>query len=281
MLNSDQYLFEQILEHVKLGQGLLNTLSGASTVLLHLRRFLQMSPSVPLSSVWIRAVSGEMIGSPFFRETMLLIKKVPSDKLVQLLDFFSTLNETIFVIDISAHQEELEDLIKTNKTSAPLRTQDDVRNDSMRTTVVAQKVLLSKHKAALSEQDKAYSELIGKFHDALESYFTTAFADPRTLFLSEILIYDLKSPHTEVFQPRPRFSIERALASPHDYLSCECCAPDDGRDGETALSSTQPATTILYQMYLESGTLINASDLWLAFNAIVGAGEEGDDSKST
>jgi origin recognition complex subunit 3 len=280
LLNSNQSLFEKILEHVQSGQKLLNTLSGAATVLLQLRRFLQMSPNVPLSSIWVRAASGEMIGSPFFRETMLLIKKVPSDKLVDLLEFLRTLNETIFVIDLSAYQQELEDLVKTNKNSTPLRTQDDVRNDSMRTTVVAQKVLLSKHKAALSEQDKAYSELISKFHDDLESYFTGAFIHPHTLFLSEILMYDLKSPHTEVFQPRPRFSIERALASPHDYLGCECCAPGDERDGEAALSSTQPATTILYQMYLESGTLINASDLWSAFNAIVGEGEEDGDSKT-
>ena len=31
-----------------------------------------------------------------------------------------------------------------------------------------------------------------------------------------------------------------------------------------------PPTSILYQLYLESGALINAFDLWSAFNAIVG-----------
>lgn len=41
-----------------------------------------------------------------------------------------------------------------------------------------------------------------------------------------------------------------------------------------ALSSTQPPTAILYQLYLESGNLINVNDLWLAFNAIVGEDEE-------
>jgi origin recognition complex subunit 3 len=45
------------------------------------------------------------------------------------------------------------------------------------------------------------------------------------------------------------------------------------------LSSTQPATAILYQLYLESGSLVNVSDLWSAFNAIVG--EEEDEAEPT
>lgn len=40
------------------------------------------------------------------------------------------------------------------------------------------------------------------------------------------------------------------------------------------LSATQPETAIVYQLYLESGALINVSDLWNAFFAIVGEGSE-------
>jgi origin recognition complex subunit 3 len=47
-----------------------------------------------------------------------------------------------------------------------------------------------------------------------------------------------------------------------------------------ALSSTQPATAIVYQMYLESGTLINVTDLWSAFNAIAGDGTEENEPKT-
>jgi origin recognition complex subunit 3 len=139
-------------------------------------------------------------------------------------------------------------------------------------------VLLSKHKAALSEQDKAYSDLVARFHDQLDAYFESAFINPQALVFSEVLIYDLKSPHTEVFQPKPRFAIERALATPHDYLGCDCCSGMEGNDA--ALSATQPATAIVYQMYLESGMLMNVSDLWSAFNAIAGSGDEDDESKT-
>jgi origin recognition complex subunit 3 len=180
---------------------------------------------------------------------------------------------------LSSFQQELESLLEGNDSSTPLRTQHDVRTASLRTTVVAQKVLLSKHKAALSEQDRAYSDLVTRLHDELDAYFSLAFVDPQRLFLSEVLTYDLKSPHLEVFQPKPRFAVERALTSPHDYLGCDCCGGSSEK--ESALSSTQPATAIVYQLYLESGALMNVSDLWSAFNAIVGNSDEEDQTQTT
>jgi origin recognition complex subunit 3 len=278
LLTSDEYLFQQVIEHIKNGQHALGTLSHAAQVLFSVRASLQMSPSVRLSSIWTRAGSGDVTGSPLLRETMLSVKKMSSDRFVELLAAVTKHQGDHFSMNLGAIQQELNALVENNETSAPLRTQHDVRNDSLRTTVVAQKVLLSKHKAALSEQDKAYSDLVARFHDQLDAYFESAFIDPQSLFLSEVLIYDLKSPHTEVFQPKPRFAIERALATPHDYLGCDCCSGVEGN--ESALSATQPATAIVYQMYLESGTLMNVSDLWSAFNAIAGSGDEDDESKT-
>ena len=276
ILEENKLLFAQITKHLQSGQHSMTTLSHAAKVLANIRESLQMSPSVRLSSIWTRAAAGELIGSPLIRETMLSIKKIPSDKLVLLLSSLRNLEGNYFTLDTASAQEKLESLMKN--ADAPLRTQHDVRNDSVRTTVVAQKVLLSKHKAALSEQDKAYSELVTQFHDQLETYFTSSLIDPKILVLSEIFVFDLKSPHTEVFQPRPRFAVERALASPHDYLSCDCCSGVDGNPA--ALSATQPATAIVYQMYLESGTLINVTDLWSAFNAIAGDGTEENEPKT-
>jgi origin recognition complex subunit 3 len=276
LLDDNQYLLGQIVQHVQSGQQTLSTLSHAAQVFTRLRDVLQMSSSIRPSSIWTRAASGELSGSPLLRETMLSIKKIPSDKLVHLFASLTDLVGDYFSLDLSSSQQQLDSLIEN--ADAPLRTQHDVRNDSLRTTVVAQKVLLSKHKAALSEQDKAYSDLVTQFHDELDTYFTSSFIDPKTLFLSEILMCDLKSPHTEIFQPKPRFAVERALATPHDYLGCECCNGVDGNPA--ALSATQPATAIVYQMYLESGTLINVSDLWSAFNAIAGDGVEENEPKT-
>ncbi|KAF1912577.1 origin recognition complex subunit [Ampelomyces quisqualis] len=279
LLHNDQYLHEEIVRGIENGQHALATLSHATHVLFSIRASLQTSSHFRLSSLWTRAASGDLTGSPLLRETMLSVKKIPSDKFIQLLAAMDDLKGKYFSMDLSAFQQGLASLVENNDTCTPLRTQHDVRNDSLRTTVVAQKVLLSKHKAALSEQDKAYSELVVRFHDELKLYFDAALIDPQTLFLSEVLIYDLKSPHTEVFQPKPRFAIERALAAPHDYLGCECCSGVEGN--EAALSATQPATAIVYQMYVESGALMNVSDLWSAFNAIAGSGDDDDDDSKT
>ncbi|PVH98589.1 hypothetical protein DM02DRAFT_42965 [Periconia macrospinosa] len=280
LLESDQSLYEKIVEHVGLGQAAMASLSQAASLFHVVRENLQLSPPVRLSTIWTRAAAGDIIGSPLFRETMLSVKKTSSDRLVPLLLFLKELDVEGSPIDWDRFYQNLDKLVQEHAGSGPLRSQDDVRNDSVRTTVIAQKVLLSKHKATLSAQDKAYSDLVARLFDELDKYFTSAFIDPRALFLSEVLMYDLKSPHTEVFQPKPRFAIERALASPHDYLGCSCCDRSQG-EGEAILAATQPATAILYQLFLESGVLINASDLWSAFEAIIGEDNQEDESRTS
>jgi origin recognition complex subunit 3 len=175
---------------------------------------------------------------------------------------------------------ELYDLLKDKQdTWTPLRSEDDVQNSTLRTTVVAQKVELSKQKSTLSKRDAAYTKVLRKFTDLLEQYFQKTLIDPKSLPFNEVFIYDLKSPHREVFTPRPRHAIERTLAAPHDYLDCDCCGPGKDDGDEQTLSATQPATAVLYQLYLESGGLINASDLWQAFQAVMG--DERTDEQNT
>jgi origin recognition complex subunit 3 len=164
----------------------------------------------------------------------------------------------------------------------PLRSADDVQNSTLRTTIVAQKVELSKQKATLSKRDQAYTALIRRISDTFEAYLKETLVDPKTLPFHELVVYDLRSPYRETFTPRPRQAIERALAAPHDYLDCECCGPDgNGKDGgrdDATLSATQPATAVLYQLYLESGALINVHDLWQAFRAVMSSStSEGDE----
>lgn len=250
LLTSDHHLFNTITSNIESGQAVLAALSAAATGLMRLREALQMTPRIPLSSIWVRAAFGELSASPLVRETLLSLKKVSSDKLAAVLTSFKQAQSIYLPVDISSYQRALSELLAN--ASAPLRTEADVRINSVRTTVVAQKVELSKHKAALSEQDKAYSELIARLHDDLENYFESTFIDPKALFLEEILIYDLRSPHTEVFQPKPRFAIERALGSPHDYLGCECCAGVGGKDAEVLY----PLSDISCCVYTDKITIV-------------------------
>jgi origin recognition complex subunit 3 len=208
---------------------------------------------------------------------LLTMKKIPSDVAKAFLEAILAMDLADGLrVNINDILFELVELLKTNtSTGQPLRSEDDIRNSTLRTTVVAQKVELNKQKSALSKQDKAYTELLARLSKTFEEHFAATLIDPRSLVFHEVFIFDQKSPYREVFMPRPRHAIERALASPHDYLACECCAPEsEGEKNEATLSSSQPPAAVLYQLYLESGNLVNVSDMWQAFQAVIGDGKD-------
>lgn len=152
----------------------------------------------------------------------------------------------------------------------PIRSIYAQQAQTIRTTVIDQKVQLSKNSASLSKQDAAFSKLIDMLVTAITSYFDfeSPYHDGH-----EIWFYDAKSPYRETFTPRPRHAIERALSAPHDYLGCSCCR------GSGGLSASQPPSAILYQLYLETGGLINVFDLWSAFRTIVSGENDGEEEE--
>lgn len=155
----------------------------------------------------------------------------------------------------------------------PLRSQYSAHSRILRTTVIAQKVQLSQDKSNLTDEDMAFTKLV----DGLLAFLSTAISCKAadTLFMHELWVYESKSPHKDVFIPRPGAIFERALSRPHDYLACSCCSTvADGGN-----SATLPATSILYHLYEEAGALMNVADLWTAFYALVGKAE-GDDEPS-
>ncbi|KAH7035047.1 origin recognition complex subunit [Microdochium trichocladiopsis] len=149
-----------------------------------------------------------------------------------------------------------------------LRSKHSSQAKVLRTTVVAQKVQLSHDTATLTDEDNEYTELLRRLNTELSALVHIDAAED--LPFHEIWLYDTKSPHKDVFVPRPRTVIERALSQPHDYLGCSCCKSGDGQ-----LAPSLPATAIVYQLYLETGSLINVADLWSAYLAIVGEDNEG------
>ncbi len=217
-------------------------------------------------------MSNKLNGSSLIRSLLLSLRKAPSDVMDEAITAVVNLSkQSKYHHDFQKTRSELSGLLKDKQDAwTPLRSEDDVQNSTLRTTVVAQKVELSKQKSTLSKQDAAYTTVLRNFTELLEQYFQETLVDPKSLPFHEVFIYDLKSPHREVFTPRPRHAIERALAAPHDYLDCDCCVPGKDDGDEQTLSASQPATAVLYQLYLESGSLINASDLWQAFQAVMG-----------
>lgn len=154
-------------------------------------------------------------------------------------------------------------------TGKPLRSQYSAQTKLLRTTVVAQKVQLSQAETSLSEEDKAFTELVD---DLVRSLAVEISCQPaHAILFHELWMYESISPHKNVFIPRPGVVFERALSKPHDYLACACCSTADGN------ASTLPATSILYHLYGEAGALVNVADLWSAFYALVGCDDDEDE----
>lgn len=154
-----------------------------------------------------------------------------------------------------------------------LRSQYSAQGRILRTTVVAQKVQLSHDESSLTRGDKAFTNLIDRLVDFLAAAISCKGAD--SIFMHELWMYESRSPHKDVFIPRPGTIFARALSRPHDYLACACCntVVDGGN------SATLPATSILYHLYEEAGALMNVADLWTAFYALVGKADDDDDDE--
>ncbi|KAL2256829.1 hypothetical protein VTK26DRAFT_1064 [Humicola hyalothermophila] len=167
-------------------------------------------------------------------------------------------------------RDEVEGLMERSKSNGTaLKSKYSAQSRVLRTTVVAQKVQLSRDTATLTAEDGAFTDAVDKL-TALLSHALHC-APLGSLFLHEAWVYDSRSPHRDVFAPRPGATFARALSRPHDYLACACCAGARG-----GLAPTLPTTAILYHLYLEAGALINVADLWAAYYALVGGGGESE-----
>jgi origin recognition complex subunit 3 len=207
------------------------------------------------------------------RDLLLSIKKMNSTSLLHLISAIST---TIMAPKLDAIKSEVEVLV--SKTSV-LTSEFDVASSSLRSTAVSKKIQLNAHKSGLTKNDALYSQLVQRVHDIFLEYFVTTLEGVEHVFLHEVFFYDLVSPHKDVFAPRARATVERALSRPVDYLGCECCEltqeeKEAGEDG--TMKGSHPPTSIVYQLYLEGGALINGFDLWSAFKSVIN-GEDADD----
>ncbi len=155
-------------------------------------------------------------------------------------------------------EREIKALVRqAQDNGVTLRSKYSAQSKVLRTTVIAQKVQLSRDSAALTAEDKSFTNIADRLVEWIAG--ATACASADSLFLNEIWLYDSRVPHKDVFTPRLGGTLSRALSRPHDYLACS--------DGNTA---TLPATSILYSLYLEASAIVNVADLWAAFYNVIG-----------
>lgn len=263
LLDDDNALGDVVVREIQTCKETLQAFLDAIDVLFWIQSGLTLKSKAPWSEIYILAMCADLAGSAAFEDIMLSVKKLPSDTMETLVNGLEAMGLPLELVEPMTELGQLTD--HREDPEVPLRSAYDVHHETLRTTVVAQKVSLSKNTSTLSAQDSAYTKIVDRIYIILRDYLETSLINPQDLFLNEILIFDSKSQHREVFTPKPRYAIERALGSPHDYLGCDCCG-----GSEDGLSATQPATAILYQLHLESGAVVNTADLWSAFWTIVG-----------
>lgn len=232
-------------------------------------------PSGSSTELFLRTISGDLQGSPLIEGILSKITQSDSVVFAQILSVFK---ESKDVIDVAPYGNALESLLSTHDSTAILRSKHDTQNSTLETTITKSRVNLTKVKKQVSAQDMEYTDLLERFASDLETAFTSTLINPQDLFLHEVFLFDFRNPLKDSFAPRARFSIERALSNPFDYLSSTT-----GPDEVSSLSAKQPETAILYQLYLESGPLVNIFDLWKAFLTIVSGddGDDGDDERTS
>lgn len=269
LLEDDAHLFEETIRMLNSGQCQMGNLFQAVKAILILQTHLKMSKTNNISTLSVRALAGDLRDSATVKEILAEMKKLDSESLQLLL---SQIRKELGHCDIFQElQKELASFLKTEKVTGSLRSKHGNNSHYIMKTSTVGRANLGKASTGLSGKDLRYSDLLDRLHVTLEKFFTTMLINPQDLFLNEIFLFDLKNPLKDTFTPRVRFAIERALSTPFDYLM----PMSDEVEGH--LSAGQPPTAILYQLYLESGSLVNTYDLWKAFYTIIGGEETGDE----
>ncbi|KAK3396482.1 origin recognition complex subunit 3 N-terminus-domain-containing protein [Sordaria brevicollis] len=286
LVEDDSYLVKQMVEQRQKKQDYLLQLLRS----LHLLTSMNLIPG-RFTDLYVSALSGGLDLTP----TIDAIKRLGADDVPLLINRLLLAIQTGSPdLDLPGWEDSAEDLTTSlteirdeiealvlqarEKGQQSLKSKISAQSKVLRTTVVAQKVQLSQDTAKLTDEDKAF----GKAIDALVDLLTQNIYSPAidSLFLHEAWAYDSMAPYRDVFVPRPGTAFERALTRPGGYLGCECCCgkgkAGGGQNGTRTLSATQPTTCILYQLYLETGSLVNVADLWSAYYALV-----GEDSRDT
>ncbi|KAF7593855.1 hypothetical protein BBP40_010665 [Aspergillus hancockii] len=267
LLENDEVLFQQSLEYLKLGQQRMRDIFQAVKAIHLCLKSLNISKNSTIPNLSIRALSGELQDSTFMDDLLSGLKTLNS---TELKEFFAIMPRAwTDRPEYRKAQEDLEDLMQTYQSTEPLRSEYDNHNSIVSTTVVQHRVRVSKGKAKLPQENIEYTQIVDRIYALCERYFVETLVKPQDLLLHEAFLLDMKNPLKEIFSPRPRFAIERALSNPFDYLI------STSERAEAEISARQPATAILYQLYLESGALVNVHDLWQAFYAVFES-EQGD-----
>jgi len=224
LLQSEETLFSEAIEAIRQGRTNVVWLLGAIRIIQYIRGIVSTKTATSFSYLYIKALSGELLDSPMLRELLLMLKKASSDMLEPIL---TNIIDTLFTMppsEVAISPDDFQDLANDLSTLTTSCDPSDLPLKSQMNHDFAGKVASRGRQPQQNQAEKTYSELLTRLHDLLIEYFNMALVSVKSIFMNEVLFYDMRASHRDVFTPRPRFAIERALSAPHDYLGCACCS---------------------------------------------------------
>ena len=224
LLQSNKSLFTEAIEAIKQGRTNVVWLLGAIRTIQYIRGVVATKTVTSFSYLYIKALSGELLDSPMLRELLLMLKKTSSDTLEPIL---TNIIDTLFTMppsEVAISPDDFQDLANDLTTLTSSCDPSDLPLKSQIYHDFAGKVASRGRQPQQNQAERTYSELLTRLHDLLVEYFNMALVSVKSIFMNEVLFYDMRASHRDVFTPRPRFAIERALCAPHDYLGCACCS---------------------------------------------------------
>jgi origin recognition complex subunit 3 len=280
VLTNDAHLIAEARTAITDGQQAMVKYREAVRLFVEVYNLLQPSPNTMLTpfDVDSQAFSGTaFLESDLYNDVLASLEKLPSDTLESLLRQ-CPLPDASSGVSTTEVLSTLSDLHEIS-SGAVIRSAQDPKHTTTSATVSRNNTIsLAKHAPKLSKLEKEYTALLQGVYHAMSDYFESRMIDVNKLFMHEAFIYDLKMPLANVFTPRPRYAIERAIDRPGDYLGCDCCAAD-GQMLEGSGSEKLPPTSLLWQLWCEAGNIVNVRDLWEAFSStVVGRGEGEEDA---
>lgn len=162
------------------------------------------------------------------RELLLLLKKANSDMISAILPGIIDTLITMPARDIAISPDDFQDIaneletLTSNADPSTLPLKSQMNHDFL--GKVANTTTGKKVTPQQNDLEVAYSDLLTRLHALLAGYFEKVLVSVDSIFLHEILFYDMKGAHRDVFTPKVRFAVERALGTPWDYLGCGCCS---------------------------------------------------------
>lgn len=255
LLGDDDYLSQRCASLIAAGQLKMRKIFQNVQLIMQLHLLLATGKHPSYSEIALQALAGDNILGNYLGDISEGIRKSTSDELQHVVGLLIKEMPSLALLK-NVHSKLLELAERSGRTT-PVFSQYHPRNTTLQATFVSQKVKLSKAKAKLSDLERAFTTITDRFCQDLEAHFAEGLVRPEELYLSEIFVYDLRTPVRDSLGPRPRFSIEKALSLPYNYIT------------DMSQASGRPATAVLYSMYLDTGLLINSFDFYNAFKAIL------------